>query len=402
MEKTYSVYIHIPFCISKCRYCDFFSVKCSSFCNNFNSVQPFVPDSYVKALCNEISTLSGVCVNTVYVGGGTPSLLTPRQITKIFEAINKACVLTENAEISFEVNPDDVTEELLSALDLAGVNRISCGIQSMNDEVLKRAGRRADSAANLRALELFKRFWCSKGKKLSLDFISALPLETENTFLGALQTGVNSGASHISMYSLTIEEKTPFGQELENGVLDYDYDSADKMWLSARSFLEKNGFYQYEVSNFAKKGEECLHNLSYWNHKDYYGFGSGATGTIYNENASGVRYTITNDIKKYIEFWLNYNPSAKNNLFPRSVEEISKETSRFEFFMMGLRKLSGVSEEDYKVIFAEDFPPAAERLFVQWKQKNLAEITSRDGAKTYSLNKDGILFLNRFLEQLEL
>ena len=204
-EKAISLYIHIPFCITKCRYCDFFSKACGK--------EP-VPDSYVEALCNEILSVSGVSVNTIYFGGGTPSLLTPQQIKRIFEALNKACKLKPDAEITFEVNPDDVSEELIATLEAAGVNRISCGIQSMTEKVLQYAGRRASAAVNQNALKLLQKFW---HKKLSLDLISALPYESTESFRQTLDTIINANPHHISMYSLTIEEKTPFGIALEDG-----------------------------------------------------------------------------------------------------------------------------------------------------------------------------------------
>lgn len=377
MEKSFSVYIHIPYCVSKCRYCDFFSLPCKS-----------LSQEYVDALCKEMTRLSGVKVDTVYTGGGTPSLLKPSQIKKIFDSLKENCSLSDNAEITFEVNPDDVSEELLKALEAAGVNRISCGLQSMNDKALSFAGRRADAAANRRALEIFKQHW---NKLLSLDFICGLPEETEESFIEGLKEALQYAPSHISMYSLTIEDETPFGKELISGTFEYDYDFADQLWLKGRDFLTNHSYRQYEVSNFSLKGAECRHNLAYWNHKDYFGLGSGATGTQYLQNGEGIRLTNTQNIKEYVDFWLH--GAGKN---PQVSEKIDLKTSEFEFFMMGMRKISGISEAEFRQIFNKALPDYFIKLCNKWKERGLCDITDR-----YALNEQGLLFLNSFLLELQ-
>ncbi len=387
MEKTYSLYIHIPFCISKCRYCDFFSLPCGN-------KEIGIPEAYVEALCCEISSLSGKALETIYVGGGTPSLLTTSQIKRIFDCLYKNCSISESAEINFEVNPDDVSEELLKALEAAGVNRLSCGIQSMNEEALKFSGRRADAAVNRRALELLSRYW---KKSLSLDFICGLPKETEESFLKGLDLAAGFSPDHISMYSLTIEDETPFGKDFALGRWDYNYDFADQLWLKGRDFLESKGYVQYEVSNFAKKGAQCRHNLVYWNHKDYFGIGSGATGTLYKENGEGLRTTNTTDVKKYISFWTDKNNLSENTQPPQIIENISIENSEFEFFMMTLRKTEGFNESDYRKCFKKSLSKRFLELFDKWQKKGLAEKT---GNGQFYLNKEGLLFLNSFLSEL--
>ena len=395
--KEYSVYIHIPFCLSKCRYCDFFSIPCGKKASA-------VPDNYIKALCNETQRLSGALVDTVYIGGGTPSLLRPDQIAKLFDSLKKACKLTGNAEITFEVNPDDVKVELLEALEAAGVNRISCGLQSMNDKALKFAGRRADSSANCNALELFKKNW---KKELSLDFICGLPQETEKSFIEGLKEAISYSPSHISMYSLTVEDETPFGKDFAAGKYDYDYDFADQLWLKGRDLLIKNKYLQYEVSNFSLNGAECRHNLTYWNHKDYFGLGSGATGTLYEEGGQGLRQTNTFDIEKYVKFWTekaDSNTAIDINDIQLS-EKIDIETSEFEFFMMGLRKMQGISNLEYQTLFNKTLPEKFLILFEKWQQKGLctkSESVIKSGREVrYALNSQGILFLNSFLLELQ-
>lgn len=387
-DKAISLYIHIPFCITKCRYCDFFSKACGK--------EP-VPNTYVEALCNEIFSISGVNVNTIYFGGGTPSLLNTKQINKIFDAIKKACKLKADVEITFEVNPDDVSEELILALEAAGVNRISCGIQSMTEKVLQYAGRRASAAVNQTALNLLQSLW---HKKLSLDLICALPYETKESFTQTLNTVINAKPDHISMYSLTIEEKTPFGIAFENGSLSYDFEDADAMWLYARDYLESHGYPQYEVSNFARENNRCRHNLVYWNHGDYLGLGSGATGTVYNKDGSALRITNTSSIKDYIDFWTNADRTKTDVKEVRIIEVIDLSTSIFEFFMMTLRKTEGFLQSEFLHCFNKKLPDNFLRTFERWQKKGLAECISLKDDLRFCLTREGLLFLNSFLSEL--
>ena len=432
-----ALYLHIPFCLSKCNYCDFFSRPISktatvSVAENASSCL----EQYVNALCNEIAfrlsdidNNEGCEIKSVYIGGGTPSLLSGQQFNKIFERI-RACANVENSsscrlhlnsscEITVELNPDDVTPELLQALEQNGVNRLSVGIQSMNDSVLKNVKRRAGRDENLKALSCIRNNW---KEKFSVDLISALPLETLSSFESGLKEVIAFKPAHISLYSLTIEEETTLGKQLSSGQLDYDFDFADKMWLLGRELLEKNGYAQYEVSNFAKKegfgkGEfECVHNLFYWKHKPYLGCGSGATGTVYKLDGSGFRWTNTEDIEKYIEFWgtkdtrgqlkLTQIGEQKQIQLPQLEEVVTLEASKFEFFMMGLRKICGITSAEYMEAFGEALPEAFTRLAKKWKKEELFEIFSKleHGQKVmcYRMSRNGLLFLNRFLSELEL
>lgn len=415
LENNFSLYIHIPFCFSKCEYCDFFSIPCH-----------YISDDYVKALCNEIlfrfSRLrefnSNVKINTIYIGGGTPSLLTTHQFEYLCNSIKKTISISEECEFTVEVNPDDVSKELLHLFEDLGVNRISCGIQSMNDLSLKFVKRRADENKNIKALNLFDKFW--RGQ-LSLDMIAGLPFETENTFENGLKQIISYNPNHISLYTLTLEEGTELYKKIDNGEIDYDFDFSDKLWLIGKSLLEENQYSQYEVSNFSRKGFECKHNMSYWHHKSYLGCGSGGTGTIYC-NKIAFRYTNITEIEKYISFWTKetidspifnlplifktdiHQPlNLKNTDFDFQYSEIVDEkTSEFEFFMMGLRTLEGVSSENYERIFSKKINQNFCNLMENWKDKGLAEIRIYENDIIYSLNSKGILFLNKFLEDLEL
>lgn len=395
----FSLYIHIPFCKSKCSYCDFFSIPCG---------ENLIPDFYIDALINELNfrkNYYGITeFSTVYIGGGTPSLLSSSQLQKILNAIYK---INTPKEITIEANPEDLTKELLLFMQENGINRISCGVQSLQNKVLSYVKRRGTVNSTLRGLNLIKDNW--KGI-FSLDIISGLPLETEEEFVEDLKNICLFNPHHISMYSLTIEENTPLGKAFNSGKIDYNFEKADDLWIKGRDFLEKNGYMQYEISNFSKPGYICNHNMSYWNLLDYVGIGAGGTGTIYSKNniintsnLKTKRWTNTKNIDEYIKFWINKentknlsdNLLAKN--FLEELEIIEKDIESFEFFMMGLRTLFGVSLKEYKKRFNKDFPCKFYEIFNKWKKKNLCVIKNND---FYSLNKEGLLFLNDFLSSL--
>ena len=187
------------------------------------------------------------------------------------------------------------------------------------------------------------------------------------------------------MYSLCVEDETPLGKAINSGSQKYDYDFSDELWIKGRDLLFSNGYVQYEVSNFCKPGNECLHNMAYWTHQDYIGCGSGATGTVQN-----IRYTNSKDIQSYIDFW-NQNEIIPDKI-PQTVEKISQQTAQFEYFMMGLRTLRGVSSQEYEMIFGEKIAPEIlEKLEANCKK-------SPQGF--YHLDKEKLLFLNSFLEEL--
>lgn len=398
-----SVYIHIPFCVSKCIYCDFFSVPVNC-----------VKDEYISALCNEIiyraENHKDKKIKTVYIGGGTPSLLKINQLIKIENTIKNNFDISELKEFTIEVNPDDVTESFLNNLKKTSVNRISCGIQSINEDCLCFSKRRGKVQDNLTAMKLLETCW---GRDYSFDFICGLPGEDEQSFLHGLEIAVKHNPSHISMYSLTVEDETPLGKLFNNNDVEIDFEKSDLMWLKGRDFLEKNGYEQYEVSNFCKKGKESVHNLSYWDYESYLGIGSGATGTVYyGQNA--VRWTNSVDIENYIDFWnCKERDYSKINLklIPQNVEKLDKKTLEFEFFMMGFRKLSGISKSKYENIFNEKISEKNIEIFENWNRQKLLQIKTEkfyngDSPQckkdiVYSLTKEGILLLNRLLEQLE-
>lgn len=393
-EKT-ALYIHIPFCISKCKYCDFFSIT---------SADSKVLKSYINSLCKEILYRKKIHqiseLKTVYIGGGTPSLLSCENIKCLFDFLHENFKFDADAEITIEINPGDINENLLYAYKKCGINRLSCGIQSMNDKALIFASRRASSENNRFVLNLLQKEW---KENFSVDLICGLPEETEESFINGLTEVISYHPSHISMYSLTIEEKTPFGKLLQNGKLNYDFDFSDNLWLKARSFLENQGYSQYEVSNFALKGYESCHNLFYWNHKNYLGCGSGATGTVYTESGEGFRWTNSRKVNDYINFWSDFNiDDYEESAFSKieDLEFVDKASSEFEFFMMGLRKLSGIKKSEYEGIFHKKIPEKILKVFEEWEKNSLCQIINLENDVIYTLGQNGIVFLNKFLEEI--
>ncbi len=396
-----SLYIHIPFCVSKCAYCDFFSKT------DLSSI-----DLYVDSLVNEIKFRlknSDQKIKTIYIGGGTPSLLTIQQLLKIQNAIESVCNFESDLEFTIEVNPDDIDEDYIDKLKKSKINRISCGIQSMSNKVLEFSNRRSRKEQNLTALSLLQNTW---NKNFSIDLICGLPEETEQSFLQGLRKILSFNPNHISMYSLTVEDETPLGNLINKGKIEYDYDFSDALWLKSKEILENAGYFQYEVSNFAKPGFESKHNLTYWNHQTYVGVGSGATGTIYFDGGEGFRYTNTTDIFKYIKFWnnqktiYNFNDFDKRNSnlkFLKDIQDeefIDLETSKIEYFMMGLRKISGINSCEYFDIFGSNISPLIIETFEKWQKKGLCKISKLNENVNYTLGKTGIIYLNKFLTEI--
>lgn len=415
MGVSFPLYVHIPFCTSKCSYCDFFSVPCAAK----------IGDEYIEAVLAEAAFTASLrdidSWKTIYVGGGTPSLLTEKQIDRLVSGLLK---LSGKAplEVTMEANPSDVTESLLDAASASGVTRISCGIQSFNDASLCRVRRRSRASDVYRALSLFEK---NRPHSLSVDMIARLPEETDASFASGLQTLLSYNVDHISLYSLTVEEGTPLCTEIESGKIRHDIDASDALWISGRDFLCGAGYEQYEVSNFCRRGGECLHNLAYWNLESYAGIGAGAVGTFYGKNMS-ARFTNTRDIEAYTRFWKSKKIDADDfrrrgflsddfrtaqgdavqaytkrrfGELPFSVEYIDKKTEAFEFFMMGLRMTRGICRETYEKRFGA-FPEKAEALFTAWEGRGLALRRKKHGAHFYALTKEGLLFLNEFLEAL--
>lgn len=418
--ETYSLYIHIPFCASKCTYCDFFSIPVGNDFSLCEQTQRIFKD-YILALKKELeyyfNKFQIKSLKTIYIGGGTPSLLSVGQIRELFDFIGSKLTIEENAEITLEANPQDISEKFLDELKKTPVNRLSLGIQCCNDNVLKTLGRRCDINQVNFALEIIKNKWVSSGLSFSCDLISGLPLLSDEDFMLGLEKVISSGVNHISLYSLMIEDGTILEKQISRNEIEYSDEKNDNQWILGKNFLEKNGFYQYEVSNFSKKGFESRHNTVYWRTENYLGCGAGATGTV-----DCFRWNNECDVGKYCDFWLNvdfgdnlvYELEKKlNEKNPRIVEMLCEKEKEFEFLMMGFRLREGVKSSVYKKRFGLDLGKRLGYsdskikkknlgLFDKWKEKNLCdvEISLDSGDERFFLTGDGLLFLNQFLEEL--
>ena len=392
-----SLYVHVPFCRQKCDYCDFFSIPS----NRASCVCP--DEKYVRSVLNEIrfyvKKYSVSRWKTVYIGGGTPSQLGAKLLFELVSGIKSAVSDKTTDEFTVEMNPEDLTEDILNSAQKAGVDRISTGIQALDQKALDSVNRHCPLQTAISSLELLQKKW---KKKLSVDFIAGLPGQTYSSFKKQFETVFNfKNIDHISLYSLTLEENTPLYKKIESGKIKWSQQKTDRMWILGRKILKENGFIQYEVSNFARTGAESLHNKVYWHLENYIGCGSGACGSVYGEVSE--RWTNTCSIKNYENFWLDFNPESEIPESVRQVEKIDLQTQEFEWIMMGFRLLEGVCSEEFKKRFGKSLEErigVKDGLFFEWSKKHLARSYKKDGKTFYALNERGLMLLNLFLESL--
>lgn len=393
-----SLYIHIPFCRKKCDYCDFFSISTFCYKKDFDLLVERYIDAVIKETEFYVRKYEIQFWNTIYIGGGTPSQIPSKLLKKLVESIvSLVPCKNDNAEITIEMNPDDVTEELIKVVNSCGVTRISMGIQAVDDKVLRIVNRNCSVDSIYSALKILKRMW--KGS-LSVDFIAGLPNHTYKSFENQFLILDEYPIDHVSLYTLTVESGTPLYKNIERGKIKWSQEKADKLWIKGRNLLKKYGYNQYEVSNFSKPGFESRHNCIYWNLENYIGVGAGASSSIYGINA--IRWTNDLSINTYMEFWLS--KTIENNCkIPAEIEYLDIKTQEFEYLMMGFRKMEGVSSLKYKQRFGvslEDRLGVEKGLFYSWEQKKLAKKIYSSGDISYSLNERGIMLLNLFLESL--
>ena len=338
MRRELELYIHIPFCVKKCAYCDFLSGPASN--------QQI--EEYVQALIEEIRYYKEFAknyeVSTVFWGGGTPSLLTGEQMKALMETLRQTFFIRQNAEITMEANPGTVTVEKLLACQKAGINRISFGLQSVNNEELKMLGRIHTYEEFLESYEAARK---AGFQNINVDLISAIPKQTISSWEQTLQTIISLQPEHISAYSLIVEEGTPFaklygeGCELEH--LLPSEEEERRMYERTEELLQEAGYHRYEISNYAKEGDECQHNLGYWERKEYLGLGLGASSLI-----EETRFHNTDEMEEYLR-------DANNPiLLRREQEKLDRQEQMEEFVFLGLRKIRGIQEEKFAEMFGED------------------------------------------------
>ena len=360
-KRNLELYLHIPFCVRKCNYCDFFSV----------SGTPKEQADYVSAMIQEIQSyqeLSGEYeVQTIFLGGGTPSLLTPEQIEKIFTTIYHIFSVNENAEITMEMNPGTVDIEKLRAMKAAGVNRLSIGLQSAQNEELKMLGR-------IHTYEEFLETWRlteqAGFKNRNIDLMSALPGQTMESYEDTLSKVLALEPEHISAYSLILEEGTVFYDWYEKGKLDrgaWKLPSEEEEYAMGELTIQRlaeAGMHRYEISNYAKPGKECRHNLGYWDRVEYLAIGAGSSSLI-----KGERFDHIRDRKAYIEKIRNSEPI----LIDREI--LSVESQMEEFMYLGLRKIEGVSRTDFQNYFGKNVDDVYGEILDKLEEEQLLEFS---------------------------
>ena len=338
--KKLGIYIHIPFCKQKCFYCDFIS-----YANQDKYFQ-----KYVQALNKEINNFidnNKIEVQTIYIGGGTPSLIDAKYIEEILHIFEKRNLLKEAKEVTIEVNPGTVTEEKLRTYKNSGINRLSIGLQSTEDKILKQIGRIHCYDDFLNTYKMAREVGF---KNINVDLMIGLPnqkiLDVKNSLEKIIKLEPEP-PNHISVYSLIVEENTPIEQMLESGELELPDEELERnMYWYVKNFLELNGYKHYEISNFAKLGNESKHNLDCWNQKEYVGFGVAAHSYI-----DDVRYGNIGNVEEYIKNCEN-DEFGKNKVIDEVENDIfSKEK---EFMLIGLRKIEGVLIQDFKNKFGEN------------------------------------------------
>ena len=370
------IYVHVPFCRSKCQYCDFYSVT---------NKKDLDFDGYTQAVCTHIKEAGmqapNHIVDTIYFGGGTPSFFGGEWMAMILAAIRKNFDVSPTAEITFEANPDSVTDRLLRRVRGEGFNRVSLGIQCDDDNILKTLGRPHTYAEAVTAVKKLRK----KGfRNISVDLIYGLPGQRPQDWNATLNNVLSLKPEHISCYGLQVEEGTPLYNMQEFYNLADDDAQAD-MYLSAVEILRKHGYHQYEISNFCKKGHTSRHNMKYWTGGEYLGFGPGASSDF-----GGSRFSMVRDVHRYIEGVL------QGGTVVEELQEVAPRERAAEYLMMRLRTTAGIDRETYENTYLLPFAPL-EELLLTYKQQNLA-VQTYDGR--WHLTARGFLLSNSIISDL--
>ena len=345
-KKELELYVHIPFCVRKCAYCDFLSAPADTQERTL----------YIDALTEEIrarkNDFTAYRVSTIFLGGGTPSILEGDDSARIFRALQENFDISDDAEITMEVNPGTVTEEKAASWRKSGVNRLSIGLQSADDRELKMLGRIHTYREFLDTWKIVRE---AGFENVNVDLISAIPGQNLRSWSETLRKTADLGPEHISAYSLIVEEGTPFYERYGDGSGEDedkgnhlpplpDEDTEREIYKATEKILAEYGYHRYEISNYAKTGYECRHNLGYWERKEYLGLGLGASSLL-----SECRFHNTADMGKYLRLYENAGTDICED-----IEHLSVEDQMEEFMFLGLRKTVGISVDDFRKAFGKE------------------------------------------------
>lgn len=396
IKEPFALYIHIPFCVEKCPYCDFYSVKYSK-----ERV-----DQFWAALFQELEHLSS-CVEkrllrSIYIGGGTPSLIKAEKISELLNKIAAEFKIPPAAEITLEANPASINEEKMIDYKRAGINRLSLGIQSFNDNFLNLLGRKSTGSRNRSILEAVNRHFSS----YSTDIIFALPGQTLSDFKRDLNILLEFEPPHISLYNLEFHENTPFYEQQQRGVLQSISEEVDaEMYEYAEYILTRNSYQHYEISNFAQKGYRAQHNYIYWQYRPYLALGPGAAGFD-----GDIRYQNSRDLESYISYYNKRKEQAllstsqlvdelqpENAEYKREIIRLSQEEKIAEYCFLRLRTADGVSFHEFKKKFKQNFNDLYRQKVEKLKKNGL--IIEANG-RIYLSSRGKLLANEVFLEFL--
>lgn len=371
-KKTLGLYVHIPFCRQKCGYCDFYSLAHSEA----------YMDDYTAALLRHLREVAPLAasyqVDTVYVGGGTPSYLGEKRLRDILHTVRRQYDVAKTAEITLEANPDSACDaKALRALRKAGYNRLSLGVQAADDELLRRIGRIHTFAQVREAMAAAR--WAGFDN-VSMDLMYGLPQQTMAQWESTLETALALEPEHLSCYGLKLEEGTPLWQRRQEEVFPDD-DLQAEMYLRAVAMLESSGFRQYEISNFARPQRESRHNMKYWRMEEYAGFGPGA-----HSDMGGTRFAYVRDLQRYINGQLLLSESETNETLARDME----------YIMLSLRTAEGIDRRHYEWTYRRHFAPL-DALLRQYEAVGLAAPTERG----WRLTPRGFLVSNAIIVNLQ-
>ena len=344
------IYIHIPFCVQKCVYCDFLSAPATND----------VKIKYIEALKKEIELVGlnnkekDIEVNSIFFGGGTPSCIDPELIQSVLDTVKNNFRVNEFAEITIECNPGTLSEDKAYSYRNAGINRISFGLQSCDDKELKMLGRIHDFDDFRDSFRMARNYGFNN---INVDLMTGLPGQTKESLLKTLKTALAFKPEHISAYGLILEEGTVLFDRINEYPPIPSEELDRQMYDITRKSFTKSGYVQYEISNYAKPGYECIHNLKYWNREEYLGFGIGAASFIDEK-----RYSNITDINSYIDITSKLMDEVKDNKLINidlsslyaSFEKLDINDAKEEFMFLGLRKIQGISILDYKEKFNQE------------------------------------------------
>ena len=370
------IYVHVPFCRSKCQYCDFYSLA---------SKEDKLHDGYLDAVCDHIKEAGELApnykVDTIYFGGGTPTFFGADGMAIILTTIRRNFDVDINAEITFEANPDSISDRLLHRLRAEGFNRVSLGIQSDDDEMLKKLGRPHTYAQAVAAYQKIRK---AGFKNVSVDLMYGLPGQDLNDWTETLDNVLRLLPEHISCYALKVEEGTPF-YEYRDMLNLPDEDTQAEMYLTAVEALRSRGFRQYEISNFCRKGLMSKHNMKYWTGGEYLGFGPAASSDF-----AGKRFTLKRDLQAYIAGIRDGGDIMED------MEEIPMRERAGEYLMLRLRTSQGIEEQEYEKLYLLPFGPLEDVLE---KQRRLFHATQTDTGR-WVLTPKGYLVSNDIITDL--